>query len=317
MEIINSLVLFAIGFFILIKGAQILVRGAVSIANIFQISTWFIGTVIVSIGTSIPELSINLASAFSGNDIGIATVIGSNIFNVLMVLGFMAIFYPIVMKKAWVFKDLIVFIVITIMASVVILFPVLGSPSLYGVSMEEGLLLLSIFLVWLVYMLSRWDGRDEDADIEVVTLFSAFILILGGIVGVFVGGRWVVDGASTIAELAGVSPAVIGFTLVAFGTSLPEFVVSAVAMFRGAFGIAVGNIVGSSIFNFLVVLGITSLVQPIVVFEDLTFDVMLVIATSVLFFLLMFVGKKYTLARFEGFILVLLYIGYLVHLFIR
>lgn len=317
MEIFNSLALFAIGFFILVKGAQVLVRGAVSIANIFQISTWFIGTVIVSIGTSIPELSINLASAFSGNDIGMATIIGSNIFNVLMVLGFMAIFYPIVMKQGWVYKDLVIFIFLTIMSSAIIAFPVLGDPTLYGVSVEEGILLLAVFVLWLAYMFSRWDGRDEDIDVGVVTFFSAFVMIIGGVVGVFIGGRWVVDGATTIAVLAGVSPAVIGFTLVALGTSLPEFVVSAVAMFRGAFGIAVGNVVGSSIFNFLVVLGITSLVQPVVIFEDMSFDLLFVIATSVLFFLLMFVGKRYTLARFEGFIFVILYAFYVIQLFIK
>lgn len=317
MEIFNSLALFALGFFILVKGAQILVRGAVSVANIFKISTWFIGSVIVSIGTSIPELSINLASAFSGNDVGIATIIGSNIFNVLMVLGFMAIFTPLVIKRNWVFKDLTIFIGITVLTSIFILLPALGDSTFNGITRLEGIVLLGVFLTWLIFMFSRWNGEEEKLDIELVTLFAGSIMIVGGVVGVFVGGRWVVDGAITIAELIGVTPAVIGFTLVALGTSLPEFVVSAVALSKGSLGIAVGNIVGSSIFNFLGVIGVTSLVKPIEIFETVNFDIGFVVMTSVLFFGLMFVGRKYTLARWEGLIFVTLYAIYVVSIFIR
>lgn len=317
MEIFNSLALFTIGFFILVKGAQILVRGAVSVANIFKVSTWFIGSVIVSIGTSIPELSINLASTFTNNDVGIATVIGSNIFNVFFVLGFMAIFTPIIMRKSWVTRDLPVFIVITLITSAFIIFPVLGDRALNGISQVEGAVLVGILLAWLLGMFMRSDVREETFDFEVVTLFTALVLVIFGVIGVFVGGRWVVDGAITLATLFSVSPAIIGLTVVALGTSLPEFVVSVVALSKGSLGIAVGNIIGSSIFNFLGVLGVTALIRPITVFEPLSFDITFVIITAFLWFALMFIGKKYTLSRWEGLLFVLLYVLYIISIFIR
>lgn len=317
MEIFNSLALFTIGFFILVKGAQILVRGAVSIASIFQVSTWLIGTVIVSIGTSIPELSINIASVFSGNDVGIATIIGSNIFNVLVVLGFMAIFSPIIMKSSWVKKDLVIFIGFTIVTGIFILLPILGDSSFNGITRIEGIVLLSSFFAWLIYMFSRWNGEAEKLDFQLVTLFTGFLMIIGGILGVFVGGRWIVDGAITIATLIGVGPSVIGFTIVALGTSLPEFVVSVVALTRGAVGIAVGNIIGSSIFNFLGVLGVTSFIKPIEVFDNLNFDIFFVVGVSILLLILMYTGKRYTLSRFEGLLFISLYTLYVVSLFVR
>ena len=317
MEVFNSLALFLIGFFILIKGAQIMVHGAVVVANIFKVSTWFIGVVIVSIGTSIPELSINLASVFSNNDVGIATIIGSNIFNVLFVLGFMAVFTPVVMHRSWIMRDLPIFIGITIFTSILILFPVLGDSDFIGITTTEAAALIAIFVAWLYSMFHRGHGEEEKPDFEAVTVFTAILMIVGGILGVFLGGNWVVDGAIIIAELGGVSPAVIGFTVVALGTSLPEFVVSVVALSKGTLGIAVGNIVGSSIFNFLGVLGITGLIKPIPVHESLTFDISFVILTSLAWFILMFIGKKYTLSRPEGLLFLAFYVFFVFSLFVR
>lgn len=317
MDVFNALALFAIGFFILIKGAQIMVHGAVVVANVFKVSTWFIGVVIVSIGTSIPELSINLASVFSGNDVGIATIIGSNIFNVLFVLGFMAVFTPVIMHRSWILRDLTIFIAITIFTSLVILFPILGEGGFYGVTTAEAILMLVVFVAWLYSMFHRGTGEEEKPDFEAVTVFTAILMIVGGILGVFLGGNWVVDGAIVIAELVGVSPAVIGFTVVALGTSLPELVVSMVALAKGTLGIAVGNIVGSSIFNFLGVLGVTGAVRGIPVSENLSFDIAYVVLTAVVWFLLMFIGKKYTLSRPEGLLFLLMYGFFVFSLFVR
>ena len=317
MDVFNALVLFVIGFFILIKGAQIMVHGAVVVANIFKVSTWFIGVVIVSIGTSIPELSINLASVFSGNDVGMATVLGSNIFNVLFILGIMAVFTPIVMHRSWILRDLPIFIAITALTGLLVLFPVLGDPYFNGITTMEALLMVGVFVIWLLSMFHRGRDEEEAPDFEAVTIFTAFLMVVGGIIGVFFGGNWVVDGSVVIAKLLGVSPAVIGFTVVALGTSLPELVVSIVALSKKTLGIAVGNIVGSSIFNFLGVLGITGLIRPIPVLEPLVFDVSFVLLTAVVWLFLMFVGKKYTLSRPEGVLFLLLYGVFVFSLFVQ
>lgn len=318
MDIFNTLVLFALGFFILIKGAQILVHGAVAVANIFKVSTWFIGVVIVSIGTSIPELSINLASVFSNNDVGIATILGSNIFNVLIVLGLMSIFSPVIMHRSWVMRDLVTFVFLTITAGILILFPIFGDSTFYGITSTEAMVLSGIFIVWIASMIRRWDEAHENLDFEVVTVFTAVIMVVGGIIGVFVGGNWVVDGAVVIATLMGVSPSTIGFTIVALGTSLPELVVSFVALRKGTIGIAVGNIVGSSIFNLFGVLGVTGLIREIPIIEgSLLVDVLFVVGAALLWLVFMFTGKKYTLARFEGLLFTLLYVFFIFSLFNR
>jgi len=229
----------------------------------------------------------------------------------------MAVFTPVVMHRSWVMRDLPIFIGITILTSVFILYPVIGEPDFVGVTKGEATAMIGVFLIWLYQMFHRGHGEEEQPDFEAVTIFTAIIMIIGGIIGVFVGGNWVVDGAIVIAGLAGVSPAVIGFTIVALGTSLPEFVVSMVALSKGSLGIAVGNIVGSSIFNFLGVLGVTGLIRPISIHGSLTFDVSFVIMTSLLWLLLMFVGKKYTLSRPEGLLFLILYAFFVFSLFAR
>lgn len=317
MGIFDSTVLFILGFFILIRGAQILIHGAVSIAKIFRVSTWFIGTVIVSAGTTIPEFSINVAAAFSHHDVGLATVIGSNIFNVLFILGFVALFSPIIMHHIWVKRDLLMFIGITIFTGVIILFPTLGDPAWNGVTRLEGGILLAVFVLWFIQILRRSDDTIEDHDFEVVTIFVAIIMLVGGVIGVFIGGQWVVNGAAEFAKFFGVSETVIGFTIVALGTSLPELTVSIMGLIKGTYGVAVGNVVGASIFNLLGVLGITSLIHPISVFSPITFDVSFVIFTAIIWYVLMFVGKRYVLTRWKGITFLALYAFYIFSLFNR
>lgn len=317
MGIFDSTVLFILGFFILIRGGQILIHGAISIAKVFRVSTWFIGTVIVSAGTTIPEFSINIAAAFSHHEVGLATVIGSNIFNVLFIMGFVAIFAPIVMHHIWVKRDLLMFIGITIFAAVIILFPTLGDPSWNGVTRFEGGVLLAVFIFWFIQVLRRSDDTIEDHDFEVVTVFVAILMLVGGIIGVFIGGQWVVDGAVVFAKYLGVSEAVIGFTIVALGTSLPELTVSIMGLMKGTYGIAVGNVLGACIFNLLGVLGITAVIHPITVVDPITFDVLFVILTAVLWYGLMFVGKRYVLTRWKGLTFLALYAFYIFSLFNR
>jgi cation:H+ antiporter len=318
MEIFNTLVLFLIGFFILIKGANWLVSGARSVAAVFNISPWFIGLVIVGIGTSIPEFSINIASVWNGNLIGLETIIGSNTFNILVIIGLSAILSPVVLRRVWVLRDLTFNILAIVAAALVIIFPIAGDPSWVGVTRPEALALAVLFLAWIVFMFHRHDTADDSVDYEVFSGFVSFMLIAVGIVGVFFGGRWVVDGAESIALLLGISPALVALTVVAIGTSLPELTVSITAFVRRQGSIAVSNVIGSNIFDFLGIIGITALMRPIPVVGSLQFDIFAALIAALALFCAMYViGKRYTLSRFEGALLLSVYLLYLAVIFWR
>ena len=318
MEFFTSLALFIIGFFILIKGAGILVNGATSVAHVFRVSSWFIGMVIIGFGTSIPEFSISIASVFDGNNIGLGTIIGTNVFNTLVIFGLSAIFVPIIMKKEWVIKDLVINIAATAVGSAVILLSLLGDSAFVGVTREEGAVLFVLLIFWIWSLFKRTSSEEESAaDYHVFTVFTSLVMITAGFIGVFLGGKWVVDGAETIATLIGASPTLIALTIVAIGTSLPELVVSIVAMFKRNTGIAVGNIIGSNIFDFLGILGITALIHPIPVFENLQFDILATFGATTFLFLFMVIGKRYRLVRTEGLILCVLYVAYISFVIVR
>jgi cation:H+ antiporter len=312
-----TLVLFFVGFFILVKSAQILVRGASSIAKLFGVSSWFIGIVLVGIGTSIPELSINVASALGGSPVGLSTIIGSNTFNLLVILGLSALFAPFAIKRRWL-KDIWTNIGAVVLAAAIILFPLLGSTGFTGITRVEGALLLGAFILWAVLVLRR-DEKDNDGfDYEVFAVFTSIVMVVAGLIGVFLGGRWVVNGAEVMALLMGVSPALVGLTAVAIGTSLPELTVSFIAALRRQNGIALGNVIGSNIFDFTAILGIAALVNPVVVRESVRFDILAALmAAGALLFVLRFVGKKNVATRGGGLLLLALYAAYLVVIILR
>lgn len=315
MEILNTIILFVIGFYFLIKGAQILVRGASSIAKIYGVSKWFIGVVIAGIGTSLPEFSVSVASAFAENSIGLSALIGSNIFNIFVIVGISAFFTPIIVRKEWVL-DFLINIAAIIVAGCFIVFSF--SEGFVGISRMEGIALAALFVLWLIFMFRHDTGDDDDgAETKVFTLFTSLVMITAGLAGVFLGGWWVVDGAETIAHALGVSNALIGLTLVAVGTSLPELVVSLVAIVRRNYGIALGNVLGSSVFDFLGVLGITALIHPLRVIESVELDIFLVLLASTALVLSLFIGRRFIISRPEGIFFLLLYGAYLVFLFLR
>ncbi len=316
MEVVNAVVLFLLGFFILIRGAQILVKGATSVAKLFNISTWFIGIAVVGIGTSIPELSINLVSAFEGSSVGLGTIIGSNTFNLLMILGVSALFTPIVMQGTWI-KDFAFNVLAVAIAGVVILLPVLGDGDFLGVTHFEGALLLALFVGWLVVMFRRGASEKNDVDYQVFGFVTSLVMIVAGVFGVFFGGAWVVDGAEQVATFLGVSPAVIALTIVGAGTSLPELTVSVVAALRKNMSIAVGNVIGSNIFDFLGILGITALVHPIAIEAGVRFDIFATFLATALLFAFLFIGKHLTLGRIEGIVFILSYVAYVLFFFWR
>ncbi len=311
-ETVLSLLLFIIGFVVLVGGARLLVRGAVSIASILKVSGWVIGIAIVGIGTSIPELAISISSTFAGNNIGLGAIIGGNTFNLLMILGLVAFFSPIYVRREW-YKDIFINISAVSIAALVVLFPLLGGSDFNGITRLEGILLTALFIVWFIFMLRRKVVEDDGVDYQIFTTTSSVIMILAGIIGVFIGGGWVVSGAETIATLFNVPPAVIGLTLIGVGTSLPELTVSLVALVKGHKGIAVGNVIGSNVFGFLGILGITGILKPLPVLTSVQIDTLVAVCVSILAaILILFVGKPGVLSRREGLLLIL---GYSIYLF--
>lgn len=311
MELFITLLLFCVGFFILIKGANWLVSGARSIARVFEVSPWFVGLVIVGIGTSIPEFSINVASVFNGQTIGLETIIGSNTFNILVILGVAALVTPIVLRRTWVVRDLLCNIGAIAISAAVILLPVFGGDML-GVTRLEALFLFLLFLAWMGFMFYQHDRDEENADYEVFSGFVSMVFIVAGLVGVFVGGQWVVSGAEAIASSLGVSSALIALTLVAAGTSLPELTVSLVALLRRQGSLAVGNVIGSNIFDFLGIIGITALLRPIVISERIQFDIFAALCAALLLLGLVLIARRpYTLSRVAGGLMVTAYLCYL------
>jgi len=221
------------------------------------------------------------------------------------------------MKKHWVMNDFITHIGAIFAATVVILLPIFGNKSFEGVTRDEGFFLLILLFFWLWVLFNRKISEDEDIEYKAFTFATSIIMVIAGVIGVFIGGQWVVGGAITIATLLNVGPELIGLTLVAIGTSLPELTVSVVALFKRSPGIAVGNIIGSSVLNFLGIIGVTALIKPISTFSTVQFDIFTVLYASVALFVLMFIGKKYTLGRFEGLFFITAYLLYIIFIIIR
>ncbi len=314
-----TLLLFFVGFYILIKGADILVDGASSLAKRFNISGLVIGLVIVGIGTSIPEFSIMiLSNFFEQENIGLGTIIGSNTFNILFILGLSAIFFPLHLKKSWINRDLLW----NILAVAIVIF--FGFKffntelTLHTISRFDGLIMIALFAVWLYWVLKKSNEiPEEEKTFRLLTLPLTALMIFAGIAGTLLGGKWVVDGAAVIARLMGISEAFIGLVIVSIGTSFPELTATFVAARKQQSGIAVGNIIGSNIFDFLMILGVGALFKPVDFSNVLLPDIIMTAFAATLFFVSMFVGERYVLKRWKGLIFVLIYAAYIVYLIQR
>lgn len=317
-------ILFFVGFVALIKGADLLVDGASSLAGKFGISAMVIGLTIVAFGTSTPELVVNLLASLQGStELAIGNILGSNIANILLILGISAIFYPLAVQKSTTWKEipfaLLAAVVLAVMANDVIF----DGASSSVVSKIDGFILLSFFVIFLyyVYGLTKENPESvtkevEDIDKNQSTLKDSGMVFLG-IAGLTIGGKWIVDGAVAFASSFGVSEALIGLTIVAIGTSLPEMATSVVAAYKKKADIAVGNIIGSNIFNIFWILGISSMINPLPFSPDLNIDLLVVLGATFVLFLTMFVGKKHTIERSQGVLFVILYVAYMVYLVIR
>lgn len=310
-----------IGFIFLIKGAGFLVDGASSVAKKLNVSDLVIGLTIVAFGTSAPELFVNLFASFKGTtDIAIGNIVGSNIVNMLLILGIAAVIYPLKVNKGTVWKEipmsLLAAVLLLIMANDVIV----DGLGLNALTRSDGLVLIAFFIIFLYYTFGIAKTIEtesaQDAQKEfTVWKTSGFILL--GLVGLVVGGQWIVNSATVIAQSFGLSDALIGLTIVAVGTSLPELATSAVAAYKKNSDIAVGNVVGSNIFNIFWILGISAVIKPLPFKPELNLDLWVVVGSSLLLFIWMFLGKRHTLERWEGVIFILLYILYIVAIILR
>ena len=308
---ILQIILLIIGFIILIKGADIFVDGASSVAGNFKVSKMLIGLTIVAFGTSAPEFAVSVKAIISNNhDIVLGNVIGSNILNILLILGVSALFHPLSVKDNTVKKEIPILLLITT------LFGVLLSDKLYdhdltnAFTRSDGVVITLFFLVFIYYLISIMHNKiDNEKDEKYMPLLKSFIYTIGGIVLIVLGSNFVVDSSSKIASFLGVSEKLISLTIIALGTSLPELVTSVTATKKGEYDIAIGNVIGSNIFNIGIVIGL-----PITIFGGINqinfnlIDVITMIISSFLLFILASNDKKIT--KNEGLMFLFLFIVY-------
>ena len=313
--------LFIIGFIALIKGADLLVNGASAIAKKLKISDLVIGLTIVALGTSAPELFVNIFASLNGNaDIAIGNILGSNICNILLILGISALIFPLKVTKGTVWKEIPMSLLAVLLIGVMANDYLIDKINLNELTRTDGISLIAFFIIFLYYTFGIAKNETDTGSVSVqknYSLLKSGGLILLGLIGLVIGGQWIVNGAIAIAALFGVSQSLIGLTIVAIGTSLPELATSAVAAYKKNADIAVGNIVGSNIFNVFWILGLSSVIKPLPFQPKNNIDIGMTIFATFLLFLWMFIGKKRILERWQGLSFLLLYFGYIIFLIIQ
>ena len=312
-------IILIIGFFLLIKGADIFVDGASSIAKKIGIPSVIVGLTIVSLGTSAPELAVSLISSFNGNNgIAVGNVLGSNLFNTLVVLGGTAIVAPLIIKKSTIKRDYITTLLVTILTCFLIFGLVPKSENM--LSRTSGIILLVVCIAYMFILVkaAKKDSVKDEENTSEIKMSKNILLSLIGVVGIVFGGNLVVDSATNIAYALGMSEKLVGLTIVAVGTSLPELVTSIVAALKGENDIALGNVLGSNIFNLVLILGASATISPIVVSGVMLIDFIILIAVTLFIGALIFFNKKdKRLGRLEGIILVGIYVAYLAYIIMR
>lgn len=303
-----------------------MIDGSSSIAKKYNISNLVIGLTIVAFGTSAPELIVSAVAALKGSTgIALGNIIGSNISNTLLVLGIAAIIYPLLVKKNIINKQIPFSLLAIVVVGILINDFLIDYVSPSSLTRIDGLVLILFFSIFIYYTFSiskakegvlegikkdyRLSGSDE---VKTYNNFVSIGMIITGLVGLFLGGRWIVNGAIGMAEFFGMSEILIGLTIVAVGTSLPELAASVMAAKRGQADIAIGNVVGSNIFNLFWVLGVSAIINPITYNLVLNIDMLILFAITVLLLILIYIGKKNILGRKEGVVLLSLYVFYLV-----
>ncbi len=308
MQILWNAFLTLLGFFLLVKGADAFVDGASGMAKKLGVSPLVIGLTIVAFGTSLPELAVSVTAALSGsNEIAVGNVTGSNIFNLLVVAGSSAVIAPLAIDRFLIKRDWPASIVA---AALLCVFLLLGN----NVSRMEAAVLLVIFAVMLFLQLRNAKSSEEARQTDNRKPILLAVLLVLGVAGIILGGEFAVKGASGLARTIGWSESLIGLTIVAVGTSLPELVTSIVAARRGENEIAMGNVIGSNLFNILCILGISAFVSPITVAPTAFIDAAFLLVISVVFWLVAHFAK---IGKAAGTVMLLTYVGYMVYIINR
>jgi cation:H+ antiporter len=333
--LIGTIGLLIIGLLILAKAADYLVDGASSLAKRLSVPPLVIGLTIVAFGTSMPELIVSLLAASRGSmDIALGNVIGSNIFNILVILGLCSIITPLKIKSTTVWKEIPFSFAAAVSVLFLGLYAVFSSNKLPSIDLNSatdigvigfsgGVILLLFFIIFMYYSFglakndTETQSEEGGEEIHSYSNLKSGFYILGGLIGLVVAGKIVVDQAVVIAQFAGLSEKFIGLTIVSAGTSLPELVTSIRATQKGQDDIAIGNVVGSNIFNIFFILGITSLITPVPIDGQNIFDILVLFVSTILLFVFNFLLKRFSLGKFEGLVFLLGYIGYVTYLFVR
>lgn len=327
MTVFINLLLITVGFVLLIKGADFLVNGASSLAKRFNVSDIAIGLTVVAMGTSAPELVVNIISggvetngpdAFPTHDIVFGNIIGSNIFNIFMILGISSVIYPLTVQRNALWKEIPYSLLATFIFFILVNDVMFFEAERNALGIGDALILIGMFVVFLVYIFMNLTRNPDDSelveDIVIHGSVKTTVMITLGIAGLIFGGKMIVDNAVEIATAFNVSEKLIGLTILAAGTSLPELATSAVAAFQKKSDLAVGNIVGSNIFNLLLVIGATGLIHAPLGFPiSLNMDLYFVMTGTFMLFIFMFTFAKYKLDRSEG---VLYLVGFFVYMYV-
>lgn len=315
-----SYILLIIGFLLLIKGADTFVVGSSSIAKIFNVPSLIIGLTIVAFGTSAPEAAVSVTAAMKGsNDMAIANVVGSNIFNLLAVVGVASIINPIKVQRSTIIKEF----PFAILAGIVLM--ILSHDTKFQgynenlLTRADGLMLLALFSIFMYYLIELALTSKEEMEVEQtkedISIGKSILMSILGVLGILIGGQVVVNSATNIAIALGMSENLVGLTIVSIGTSLPEFVTSVIAARKGESDIAIGNVVGSNLFNILFVLGLSSVISTIQVQPIVFIDMLIMIIVTALTYI--FAITKKTVNKTEGALLTITYVLYMVFVIIR
>lgn len=316
-NVIIPIGLLVIGFVLLVKGADYFVEGSASVAKKLRVPSLIIGMTIVAMGTSLPEFSVSLVASMKGsNSLAISNAVGSDIFNLMVVCGICALFVPLAVNMDTLKRDFPIAIGCAILLGV---FGIMGM----NLGRIEGIILLVLFILFLIAMIrsaikSRNDEKDTEAESEEIKLIPGWkcaLYIVGGLIAIKYGGDFVVDGATTIARTIGITETVIGLTIVAIGTSLPELVTSIVAAKKDEVDMAVGNVIGSNIFNILFVLGIAAVISPITFITENLIDIIVLVVFSAVIWIFSWTKKE--INRKEGILMILAYIAYTAYILVR
>ena len=314
-----AIIFIIVGFVALVKGADFLVDGASAIAKRFGISDLVIGLTVVAFGTSMPEFVVNMVSVAEGStDLAITNILGSNIINTFVILGLTALVYPVISQKRSRDFDIPMSIIAGILVLCFVAVQLPFGESERGIGRIGGIVLLLMFCYFLYNTFRHAKDHPEENEltnegVKELTMYKAVALILGGFVGLVVGGELIVKSAVNIAVRCGVSEAIIGLTVVALGTSLPELATSVMAAFKKNSDIALGNVIGSNIFNVFFVLGMSATIRPLPAYEGIELDAIIAASGSVIVWMAVKTNKERKVQRWAGLLLLLIYGGYLTY----